>query len=530
MLAWAKKLINDLYSVGKKGLIAGALAAAAAGGCGKHSEGPVPNYWMQVYDEAGNPAAGVPVSVYPAETYDPLTGAGDYAALQPKAQPDAYSDANGRVGLVLPYGAKSHIVIGTACEREFNRQPNTPIDPNGNDEDVYPFCPADPFNAEGHIKYQENGNNKYTAGDIVTFYMFGVNNGSNDETVSYAVVDLRNGGNPRSAPVVYRGDFSNPDERLTVPAGLKEHKVMHYPIPLLPEGKYAIFVTWPGFDWNNDGTPDPWHRIGNFFVVPDTTPPVVYGIDSVETFTNEGAEIYYSTHDPAQPGTVRILAYDISSLSDNDEVVVDTDISYDSDGDGDPTNDADLIWTQPSLLPPYGEVLPLAEHLRPHPRGPPNPDYATADVLAYVGKNAKTYTIRIWKTDMSGNKAHKDVQVTVHLTKAEADALADPIYDQFKIGATYDAEYFTDFNSWQSAAAVPHFVRCNKHNDSYTVGHNYNRQGGLTEEQAADDEAVIAQIRGPPFAKPILRSTKSDFVTTLTNYLQWLKDNGRLPP
>jgi len=62
------------------------------------------------------------------------------------------------------------------------------------------------------------------------------------------------------------------------------------------------------------------------------------------------------------------------------------------------------------------------------------------------------------------------------------------------------------------------------------VGVNYNRRGGLTESQAGELEAVVAGGLGPEYVKPIVRSTRTDFITTLTNFLQALKDSGLLPP
>ncbi|MEM7815478.1 MAG: hypothetical protein QXF55_04025 [Candidatus Aenigmatarchaeota archaeon] len=177
-------------------------------------------------------------------------------------------------------------------------------------------------------------------------------------------------------------------------------------------------------------------------------------------------------------------------------------------------------------------MLPLAEHLRLGSEDRAGADYATADVLAYVGKNAKTYTIRIWKTDMSGNKAHKDVQVTVHLTKAEADALADISYDSFGIGPTttpipgdYKADWIMPY-----ARGPPNNILCNRANIGTSaghVGHTYNNQSLSESDKAILESDWQNNPMGGDCVNPIERATKTDFLTELTNYLQFLKNAGK---
>ncbi len=118
------------------------------------------------------------------------------------------------------------------------------------------------FNAEGHILFSENpkNSNKYKCGDPVYFVMFGVNHGTITENITFVVESHISGGS--SGTIVYSGNISKEEERLSVLPGEKTDKTFTYVVPCsLPQGKYDIHIIW-------DGIEDPWHKIGNFFVEP----------------------------------------------------------------------------------------------------------------------------------------------------------------------------------------------------------------------------------------------------------------------
>lgn len=506
-------------------------------------------YTLHVLDDSGTPKAGVPISLYPKGVYDPVTGTGDFSILQQKSQPDGYTDADGEARFNIT--AQTHFVVGnppiesaalfskasqtdsgTITQCLFNRFPNLIVGEQGaQSETVYNMSATGGnagilchFNAEGHILHQENpnqGGNKYCVGDIIPFYVFGDNSIGSTQTTSFAVLDLRANGNPNTAPVIYRGSFANPNEYLTVPNNTTKHKVFSWPVPVDlngKEGKYAIYITWPGYDTNSDGTPEPWKNVGIFFLKRDTTPLDIQSVITSPRFTNEDADAWVVVTDTPEAGTVR-ASYSMEIQSGSGKEYWISSVNADPDGDGIPDTGLMVKSTDfPGKIPAPGEVVV--------------PGDATQ-----TGKNAVVKTFEIWAKDIAGNwsksssNPSSENSVEYHLIKAEADELANPIYDTFKIGAVDDPlNFFSDFNKLQSAATVPHWVLCNKHNDSYEVGHNYNRQGGLTEDQATDDNAVIAGNRGPPFAKPIARCTKTDFNGQLNSYMLDLKGKGKLPP
>lgn len=475
------------------------LTGCGGGGSGNSS---TIDYNIRVFDSNGKPAQGAKISFYSADIFNPNTGEGNFSALQPKISPDAETGLDGLVRGKVVEGI--HHIVVTCPDHEtgylFNRNPWGVVDlDHGKDG---------PFNASGHIKYQENypsddahGRAFYCVGDKIKFFMFGVNNSDQDETISFCVQDHTLIGGP-SAPIVYWGNFGDPDETLTVPADEKTHRVFEFEIPSCwkgNNGRYDIHVYWPG---DEDGI---WHKIGNFFLINDTTPPGMTGETNKITFTDQSVDIGYVTQDPAQSGTVRIAYVDIASVGSTDIVFVDTDILVDSDLDGDPANDEDRTWnSSPGILPAYGE-----------------------DLVAPIGENSGYKTVRIWKKDSSENVGYLDVAVRVDITKNEADAIADEVYNNF--GLDTPAVFFkTDYTVTTGATKTSFDVLCNRYNASEDIGHIYNKQGGLTDDHAAQLIEVINKLNGPEYIDPILRCIASEFRTKLTNYLQYLKDNGQI--
>jgi len=497
-------------------MLAGAIGLSGLVGCHDDDDkSTTKNYWVQVLDSAGNPAQGAELSLYDASVYDIDTDGGDATALTAKAAPDRKTDADGNAYFQFPDG-KQHIVVvkygGHLTQKLFKlnnlqtaNSPNFIVSQSpGNDGNVEFF---------GHIKHDQSfpqGGNKFVIGEYLPFVIKGVNNSAIPADASFKVYrDL-----PGPAdPLVYAGTIGAPLETITADAqggpNDKPHKTLQWlidnaSISTWGFGKYKIDTYW------NESGVENSHLLGIFFVEQDTTPPTVNSALNYDRFTNQTLDVSYTKQDTPQPGTVRAATLDIQSVDSSGTIYADLDTAVDSSGDGNPANDIDVILAgSPGTLPARGEVLAPA---------------------ADVGKNAKSYTIRLWTMDSSGNIGSIDIGDLNFLTKAEADTLAGPIYDLYKIGPSWDINYFTDLSVTTTKTATVFSVLCNKVNTTYQVGHNYNGQGGLTPSQASELEAVISALTGPEFIKPISKDTKAGYTTTLTNYLQNLKDNGFLPP
>jgi hypothetical protein len=252
------------------------------------------------------------------------------------------------------------------------------------------------YNVAGHIVYggEFENENKYTCGEKVRFFMFGKNSGNQDLNITFYVESRVNGGKPDDAgtpctvggDILYCGDDQNPQETLYLPPdGQKYSKYFDFEIPCsYPEGKYDIHIQHNP-KWGN------MHKIGNFFVIPDTTAPgILVAPSPLITYTNETATVYYDAQDIPQPGTVRISRITILFGSGLD-VRVDKDITQDGpDQDLDPTNDNDYLLAQ------GGSFFNLTYNKSGH------------------------YTARFTAVDASNNTATFDLPVHVYITEDEA--------------------------------------------------------------------------------------------------------------
>ncbi len=510
-----EKVRTSSRAIGRAVALTTVLAAAGVTGCKKDHDGvvPVQNYWLKVLDAQDNPVQGARVSLHDAALYDIDTDVGEWPEPKPatggfsSAQgPDGVSNAQGDVFFLFPDDKQYNVVIehdAHLTKRHFKlNNEQTANSPNFTTA-VAPGAPGR-ISFEGHILHDEHfpqEENNYTPGEKVKFIMKGVNNHPTETSIGTFKVYRDLPGN--NDPLVYASSETNPLESLVAAPGTKPHTVMEWiltkaVVDAYGNGKYKINA-----DWKEENVQHS-HLIGIFRAIVDSTPPTVNGVTNVTRFTNEAADAGYVIQDTPQPGSVRAAGYQVESIDGSTPANVDLDTAVGG------AYDADMAATgTPVTLPPRGEVLsPQAD----------------------VGKNAKVYTVRIWAEDTSGNRGYVEVIDTNHLTKAEADALSNPIYDAFKIGPSYDINFFTDYGINTAATPTVFPVNCNKINTSYIVGHNYNRQSGLTEAQAAELNGVISGLSGPEYVKPIDRSTKADFLATLTAFMQALKDAGYLPP
>ncbi|HME87335.1 MAG TPA: hypothetical protein VKE88_02890 [Candidatus Nanoarchaeia archaeon] len=233
-----------------------------------------PTVYGRVYDtDTGLVVSGAKISSYDDSICSiheiNLVESGD-CTLNPKVIPDAVSDSFGNYSLYLPRGKFYQIVVQHSKQVDKNVLVNDSQNETKIDHEVKEGVDAKNLNFEGHIQYSGNlrNGNKYVAGDPLKFVMFGVNNGATDATVSYMIESHVSGGS--NGPWVYNGSFVS--ETLTVPAnGNKVNKQFNITLPLnLVPGRYDIHVLY-----NESGVLQKWHKIGNFFIINDITPPEV---------------------------------------------------------------------------------------------------------------------------------------------------------------------------------------------------------------------------------------------------------------
>lgn len=461
----------------------------------------------QIIDtDTGQPLAGIKISFVPSSTFNPETNetsALGYESLVEKQIPDAITDANGNYNALLPEGTYHLIAVGSD-EKDFDIHINANSDKK-HDVEMSEKVPVTNFNAEGHIihsgKYEND--NSYTCGDFVWFTMFGVNNGGTDESITFDVQDHRASGNPDS-PIVYTANISNPSESLTVPAGQKLNKMFRFEVPCsFEEGKYDIHVLW-----NNDT----WHKIGNFFVVPDTTAPYVYGWKQLYTYTNQSLEVPYDGENIPQPGTIgyneRVYYYMMEGYNEPKwgvTVCIDKDITEDYDHDGNPANDKEVCKSNP-----------------PRFLGPEDAMFVNYSKSGY-------YNAKITAYDNAGNTNSTYTNVTVYATEQEVDAIADPIYASFiPFWLPLFDNITTIGSSWPPAQINDYMfnITWDRVTQDYTYGDEYITPNdgfvgpnGVNWSQIAALEYQIADNHAGNYGKAIFSMTLDEYNYTLNSFL-----------
>jgi hypothetical protein len=426
--------------------------------------------------DTGLPIEGANISFYSKSVYDVYYDSGDYSLLVPKETPDAVTDATGLYNVSILEG-DYHIVIQSSNEKDFNVKANKSQGSLKHDVEIDEDRGNHDFNAEGHIlysgEYEYNDENLYACGDVMKFMMFGVNNGIEDETITFVVQDHSSDGSP-GAPIVYEGNLSNPDESLIVPAGTKTHKVFEFQIPCsYNTGKHDIHVIWDN---------EKFHKIGNFFIMPDTTNPWINTALNVAGLPNESITVGYASDDPAEPGSIRSrsLSITIPLADDSLTINIDEDITVDSDSDGAPDNDIDY-----TTIGGDG-------------------DYN----LTYGASGS--YTARFTVLDGSGNSDFEDVSVIVYISEAEADAIAQVIYNEI-LGmsmSSWTGEIFGITRTWD------------RWDDGAMIGDEYlTEEGDLTQMEIDMYNENIDRCGGQPYMRVIEPTTAQDYNNTLTDFL-----------
>jgi len=294
-----------------------------------------PTLFGTVYDtNTGLLIAGANISFYSNTTCSldeiELTESGN-CSLEPKAEPDAETDAYGNYSIYLPSNIY-HMVVQHSKQAERNLFVN---ETKKQHDPELKESPSKNVNFEGHIIYggKYRDGNKYIIGDSLDFVMFGVNHEAQAETASFLierhVAGIDNGAN---GPWIYNGSFANPSETLTVPAnGSKVSKKFNITLSSIfsMPGRYDVHVLM-----NNSGTFEKWHKIGNFFIMENVSastrlPPELnlvsgpnfYDLtnDNINKsqYVNQSFDVKFKVLIKPQPETIPGLLFSTAALVDN---------------------------------------------------------------------------------------------------------------------------------------------------------------------------------------------------------------------
>lgn len=354
------------------------------------------------------------------------------------------------------------------------------------------------FVADGHILYsgKYENNNNYTCGQRVRFVMFGTNNGSATEAVTFEVQDhtsIAGPNAPINAPIIYNGSISNASESLTVPGGSTAEKNFDWTIPCPRNiGKYDIHMIWKG---------SVWHDIGEFYVINDTIVPTINVGAGGSIFRGQNITIGYYAHDDPTNGTIPSQVVTMSEISGVPDTSINVTVNK---GNGD------------------------------------------ANVSVFGGNQNVTltyntsgnFTVRFTACDPAGNCDYKERNVTVWITEDDADAIALPLYTQFGLAG---ANYKTDYYGWINASSPNLYAQWDRYNTAWRIGDEYltvgnnltsDGSGNWTDDATAATglENTINLCSGPEYMKPIPPSTAAQYNQTLYNYLAKLNATGPKPP
>ncbi len=382
------------------------------------------------------------------------------------------------------------------------------------------------LNFDGYIIYSGRfeGNNNYTCNEYVNFNMFGVNNGYNDTTVTFIVENhtADSSSFPSNIPchvdgkTVYCGNQSKSSENLFLPNDNKQHNKnykVYIPCNWGP-GRYEIHA-YDNLKWGK------MHKIGDFFVVKDTTPPFINGglegtldlgyLDNgsnviktiAKGFTNDTFYLEYSARDPAQSGTLASIAsIEIGGRADNSvNITIDKDITDNKTVD-------------------YSGVGGTAVYF-------PGVSDNIADATKIVYNKSGHYVMKITATDKAGNKAVKYVNITVYITENEANAISTPLYENLGILLGHNLNHTTLGTIDGFTLNVDRMETGSQH----TIGDEYvtpNNPG--TSERAGLPANWITQLNNEinnckmgynELIKPINLSTAKEYNQTITQFLNW---------
>lgn len=434
------------------------------------------NIYGIVTDTDNNtPIEGANISFYDKSVYDVYNETyGNYLLLIPKIIPDAVTDVNGLYNVSILEG-DYHMVIQSSDEIDFNVKADKSKGPLKHDIEIDEDRGDHNFNAEGHIlysgEYEHSDENLYVCGDVMKFMMFGVNNGDDNETITFVVQDHTVSGNPQTSPIVYNGSINNSNESLTILARDKTHKIFDFEIPCsYNTGRHDIHVIWDD---------EKFHKIGNFFIEADITNPMINLFENTEEgYVNESIAIGYKAWDVPQDGTIGALRLGILDNSSSDllTITIDQDINVDADNDSIQAGDA------------Y---------------------YITYNVSG-------SYTARFTVTDASNNTVSEDIEIKIFITEEEANATAYGLYDLFGLLSPI----FFQYNYQDELDGVN--ISWDRYNFQYYVGDEYMTPGNeMTNEEYVDltVNADPYNCAEAPHVIPIPGSSLEEYNQTLYNFL-----------
>lgn len=372
--------------------------------------------------------------------------------------------------------------------------------------------------------------NSYLPNETVKFMIFGTNNMSTDETVTYTIEEHTH--NPYkgvAGNVVYQGEISLDEESLLIENdGEVWKKNFSFNIPANASSKidfnkdgdyddiYDLDSAGPyseaelDYDLNHDGDMEDnysvgteffesdgrydihiwyngskWHKIGDFYVIPDIPPVLV--VQGQDIYTNETAQIRYSAYDP-----VALIGVFYTGTPPDTNVTVDLQL-----------NETNGIET-----------------------------YNSDDEYYYINfTESGHYNVTFTATNSRGKSVTEKVPVNVWITEDEADMIGMPIYFQYDdmneiMG--YDFYYFVTSTNPFTDAEFDRFDIEGYYNigDEYITkwdlnnGPNYLNQ---SEINALNYEIENFCPGNAEYVKPILPSTAEEYTETLSTFLMRLK-------
>ncbi|MBD3313932.1 hypothetical protein GF345_05815 [Candidatus Woesearchaeota archaeon] len=336
---------------------------------------------------------------------------------------------------------------------------------------------------EGHILYSGrfSGNNRYIAGDTLQFVIFGTNNLSTSENVTFLIEDhtINTGVNGTAA---YAGNTSDINEVLEIQNdGTRHERVFNLTIP-------------PYFSAENGGRHDVHivhngskvHKLGDFYAIADEQPPFIWAEDKTG-YTNETISIMYNAYDPPMEGTVVFL-----TGGSNSDVTVNVD--QDNNGDFDYSIDGGLNEIQLNFT------------------------------------ESGHYQIKFAINDSGGNYVETYSDVSVWITEDEADIIGMSVYSMF---ADLYGLMGYDFSHTVGASNPIVYSEWDRFNIiQENLGDEYITPGNgddLTQAEIDGLQNVIDACNGPEYVKTIPPSTAEEFNQTLFSFLMHLQCDCGMP-
>ncbi len=493
-----------------------------------------------IYDEIGNAVSSVNISFYEVTEYDVTLNKTDTDALEPKPTPDTTIDSNGYYEAYLPENTIWHIVLQGSKKKDFNIFTNRTNNGRGHNSDVFKndsYDSDNDFNVQGHILHNgkyEHGN-FYTCNQYVEFTMFGINVGTTDVNITFAVENHTLTGVPtdnrhvcdnvsgiiNEDGIVYCSDVNNPNETLFLPAdGQKYDKEFTFRVPCeWDDGRYDIHV-YDNIRWGK------MHMIGTFFINDSGNTPSLQTIldissENITMYSNETIDLWYKSVD--EENTVKdkegyfYLMWEQDFVYCNINVTMDQDIEVDTSGDGITDNDVD-----------YSNCGGTNQHMW-NVTYDKEPFNSSNDSMQRIYDVAKEHKAKLTATDLRGNTNETYANISVFVTEEEAYDIAW-VLGQDKSVYFWQEDYYQDINE-PGCDAFSLYVD-GFDDGTIRAGYEYispldDFEPPLTDSQASCLDANINKDCGSmsrPRIKPVYSSTASVFEGEISDFLYKLKD------